>query len=212
MLQQKYQQLEIIQLLQSKPLNTLKAMLKSDTNCPLASSCGRLFDAVAAAVGICAETASYEGQAAIELEASTDLQALESEDESRVYPFTINALDDRGIACIDSALMWQALLQDLSNETPRGVISARFHKGLAKVISDMIVKITQSNKGQGVNAIALSGGVFQNKILYEQVVTRLQARNFRVLTHQQLPANDGGLSFGQAVVAAARAILSTEKR
>ena len=210
----KYRHLEIIQLLQSKPLPTLNAMLNSGTNSPLASSCGRLFDAVAAAVGLCAEKTSYEGQAAIELEASIDAQTLRNEDESLAYPFTI---DEPGVGrcdipLINSAAMWQSLLKDLSMNTPLGVISARFHKGLAGIIVAMVVKITPLNRNQIVNTIALSGGVFQNKSLYELVVTRLQAKDYRVLTHHQLPANDGGLSFGQAVIAAARVINSTDKR
>lgn len=210
--EQKYAQLEIIQLLQSKPLDTLHAMLRSRTNSPLASSCGRLFDAVAAAVGVCSEITSYEGQAAIELEALIDRQTFESEDESLAYSFAIKQSDSYQVPFIDSATMWQQLLDDLQARKPVGIISARFHKGLAKIINEMALNITQSNEGYGIRTIALSGGVFQNKALYEQVIARLRENGYQVLTHHRLPANDGGLSYGQAVIAAARDIVSAEKR
>jgi hydrogenase maturation protein HypF len=199
----KYEHLEIIQLLQSKPLATLNAMLQSGANSPLASSCGRLFDAVAAAVGFSAQTTSYEGQAAIEFEAVVDLDTLYHEDDSLSYSFEIVSNE---MPFIDSTMMWPEVLEDLSLNTPRGVISARFHKGLAKIIVAMVDKVTSEKKSHDINTIALSGGVFQNRILNEQVITRLREKGYQVLTHHQIPANDGGISFGQAVVSAARAI------
>ncbi|MFZ4626535.1 MAG: carbamoyltransferase HypF, partial [Rhodoferax sp.] len=88
-------------------------------------------------------------------------------------------------------------------------IAARFHKGLARVIVRMIEALSQPENGRpAVNTVALSGGVFQNRILLEQVVMRLENSGFRVLTHRQVAANDGGLALGQAVVAAARAVAS----
>jgi hydrogenase maturation protein HypF len=103
--------------------------------------------------------------------------------------------------------MWEALLGDLVLDAPVGIISARFHKGLAIVIARMVDKLSRrAGTNEEIRTVALSGGVFQNRVLLEQVVARLRARHFTVLTHRQVPANDGGIALGQAVVAAARAL------
>ncbi len=128
-IEQQYESLKIVQFLKSKPLATLDAMLASGTNSPLASSCGRLFDAVAAAVGICTEKLSYEGQAAIELEAAIDPFAFEHEDDSMAYSFAIDESSSGAPLTINSSTMWISLLDDLVSNTPVGVMSARFHKG-----------------------------------------------------------------------------------
>ena len=87
------------------------------------------------------------------------------------------------------------------------VIAARFHKGLAIVITDLLKTLSrQTHRDQAIDTVALSGGVFQNRILLEQVVTRLERCGFTVLKHRRVPANDGGLALGQAVIAAARAL------
>ncbi len=195
-------QLELVRFFKTKPLETFNAMLKTGLHSPLASSCGRLFDAVAAAVGICRESVTYEGQAAIELEAIADKETLEHEDENLAYPFSIPNLAGR-IPYIEPLAMWQALLGDLILNTPAEIISARFHKGLAKIIVAMIKKLSTSGEERLLNDVALSGGVFQNKILLEQIKMRLEKDNFNVLIHQQVPANDGGLALGQAAIAAA---------
>ena len=85
-------------------------------------------------------------------------------------------------------------------------MAARFHRGLAKVIVTMITKLCTQDDERYINTIALSGGVFQNKILFELVTQQLRERDFEVLTHTHVPSNDGGLSLGQAAIAAARAI------
>ena len=197
-----YADLELVRFLESKPLETFNAMLKTNSNSPLTSSCGRLFDAVAAALGICKESVSYEGQAAIELEALVDTDTLFNEDELLAYPFAIPNLNS-SIPYIEPLAMWQALLGDLILSTPVEVMAARFHKGLAKIIVTMINKLTTTDDERILNTIALSGGVFQNKILLEQVVMRLEQEDFNVLTHKLVPANDGGLALGQAAIGAA---------
>ncbi len=204
-LKMNFAQLELIRFLESKPLETFNAMLKTGNHSPLVSSCGRLFDAVAAAMGISRESVSYEGQAAIELESLVDTDTLLYEDELLAYPFAIPNLENQ-IPYIEPLAMWQALLGDLILKTPLGVMSARFHKGLAMIIVTMVKKLTTENEIRTINDIVLSGGVFQNKFLLEQVITRLEKENFNVLTHQQVPANDGGLALGQAAIAAARTI------
>jgi len=206
-----YRDLELFKFLESKPREVLDGMLKQKVNSPLASSCGRLFDAAAAAVGICRENASYEGQGAIEFEAVVDEETLHDEDELLAYPFSIPRLRGSNLPYIEPLGMWQALLGDLILKTPRGVISARFHKGLAKVIVEMIKKLSKYESGdEEVKTIALSGGVWQNKVLFEQVNARLGAEEFTVLTHRNLPPNDGGLSLGQVAIASARLIKNSK--
>ncbi|MBS1991500.1 MAG: carbamoyltransferase HypF [Cyanobacteria bacterium SZAS LIN-3] len=207
-----FEELELTRFFESKPLATFESMLKSGTNAPLSSSCGRLFDAVAAAVGICREQASYEGQAAIELEAAVDMNTLLNETEELAYPFTVPRLGGKGIPYIEPLSVWQAVLGDLYLHTDKGIIAARFHKGLAKAIVHMVLKLCTINGERWMNTVALSGGVFQNKILLELVQSRLSAEGFKVLTHQQVPANDGGIALGQVVVGAASQILKDKER
>src|SRR5579883_2508985 len=116
------------------PLVTLDQMLARGINSPSASSCGRLFDAVAAAMGICRDRVNYEGQAAVELEQVVDQSALEQEDIALAYPFTIPYLKGTKLPYIEPLAMWQALLGDLILKTPLPVMAARFHKGLAKAL------------------------------------------------------------------------------
>ncbi len=203
-LKMNFGQLELVQFFEQQPLDTFNAMLKKGMNTPLASSCGRLFDAVAAAIGICRAMVDYEGQAAIELEAMVDQDTLHHEDDALAYPFAIPYLSANGLPYIEPLAMWQAILGDLILNTPATVMAARFHKGLAKAIVAMVRKLTTEQGERMINRVALSGGVFQNKTLLEQIVNRLEQENYQVLLHQHVPTNDGGLAFGQAVIAAAR--------
>ncbi len=200
-LTQNYGDLELFQFLTEKPLNILSQILEKNINSPLASSTGRLFDAVAAAIGICREQCSYEGQAAIEMEALVDTNSLNNSKETCSYPFEIDISDN--IYCIDPRPMWQALLQDLQNRISQAVIAAKFHQGLANVIVEIVARIRTQNV---INHVALTGGVFQNVILLQQVKMQLEKMDLKVLTHNLIPPNDGGLSLGQAVIAAAKNI------
>lgn len=201
-----FEQLDLCHYLESKPLESLKAMMKTGTNAPLATSCGRLFDAAAAAMGICRDKVSYEAQAAIEMEALVCANTLDSEPDNLAYPFTLPRLNKTGLPYIEPLAMWNALFGDLILDTPVEVMAARFHKGLAKAIVHAIRVASTRDGARTTNTVALSGGVFQNKILFEQVVGRLATEHYDVLTHQQVPANDGGLSLGQALVGSARII------
>lgn len=201
-----FAQLELCHYLESKPIESLKAMMKTDANAPLATSCGRLFDAAAAAMGICRDKVGYEGQAAIELEAMVCPNTLESESDKLAYPFTLPQLGKTGLPYIEPLAMWNALFGDLILDTSFEVMAARFHKGLAKAIVHAIRVASTRDGARTTNTVALSGGVFQNKVLFEQVVDRLGAEHYEVLTHKQVPANDGGLSLGQALVGTARII------
>jgi hydrogenase maturation protein HypF len=193
--------------LQAKPRAVLDGMIARGVNSPLASSCGRLFDAVAAAAGVCRERADYEGQAAMEFEALVDAHTLVHEDECLAYPFAISRLKSGNLPYVEPLPMWQALFGDLVNGTPVPMIAARFHKGLALVIVRMVDRLRQrSTDAVPVTTVALSGGVLQNRVLLELLIGRLEALGLCVITHAKVPANDGGLALGQAVIAAARAL------
>jgi len=198
-----YSSLELYEFLERQPRTVLDTMLRRGLNSPPASSCGRLFDAAAAAMGIARERACYEGQGAVEMEAAVDLRCLREEDDRLSYPFSIPLLD--GMPYIEPLGFWSALFGDLILNTPVGVMAARFHRGLSNAVVRMVGQLAVTLEDRGPRPmVALSGGVFQNRILIERVVAGLEDRGFTVLTHSQVPSNDGGLALGQAVIAAAR--------
>ncbi|WP_414577584.1 carbamoyltransferase HypF [Anabaena sp. CCY 9402-a] len=199
--QQEYTDLEILQFLNQKPIKLLNQLVEKSINAPLASSVGRLFDAVAAAIGICPEECSYEGQAAIAMEAIVDLPTLNNNEEKAIYPF--NFVFSDSIYCIDPHPMWQFLLNDLKQQTPQQVIAAKFHKSLANVVVEMVKHLRQENL---INQVILTGGVFQNTILLQLVTKQLKELKINLLTHSLVPTNDGNLSLGQAIIAAANSI------
>lgn len=202
-LQQHYGDLELLNFLDKKPRKLLNQLLAKGLNSPLASSCGRLFDAVAAAIGICREECNYEGQAAIEMEAIVDIDSFNYLEEELIYPFTINSsgTDINSLLYIEPRPMWQALLDDLKQNIPKSLIAAKFHRGLANAIATMVDHLCNHNFS---NRVVLTGGVFQNRILLEQVMRLLEARGITVLIHSLIPPNDGCLSLGQAVIAASQ--------
>jgi len=169
----------------------VRALARSGVNSPPTSSAGRLFDAVSALLGL-RDTINYEGQAAIELEQHADPA------ETGAYPATIAA--GWPLVVVGADLV-RAAAEDLSAGTGPAVIAARFHNGVV----DAIVRTCRALRERtGLTTVALSGGVFQNLLLLHRTVDRLQAADFRVLWHSRVPTNDGGISLGQAVVAAAR--------
>jgi hydrogenase maturation protein HypF len=192
-----YGDIEIVRYLCTKPVDTLQAMLDKGLNSPPASSCGRLFDAVAAAVGVCRDLASYEGQAAIELEA---LAAEHFRREgANAYP---GAWIDRGkLAELSWAPLWKALLHDLCRAVDPAIIAARFHQSVAQSVAGAAVRLCARN---GIESVVLTGGVFQNRLLLEGVREKLSEAGLQVLIPGRIPANDGGLALGQAVIAEAR--------
>ena len=170
-------------------------MARRGINAPRTSSAGRLFDAAAALLGVRDEI-SYEGQAAIELEQLAD------PGEAGAYHAAIapGPVPGEPFHAAGADLI-RAAVADLAARVPREVIAARFHHGLAALVEDGCVLLRERH---GLSTVALSGGVFQNHLLLGSVVARLEARGFTVLTHSRVPCNDGGISLGQAVVAAAR--------
>jgi hydrogenase maturation protein HypF len=177
----------------SSELSLLKQQLKRGLNCPPTSSAGRLFDAVSAIAGVCTEI-SYEAQAAIELEMAAE-EARRSH-SSKLYPFEI--VEQNGSRVVKLAKLIAAIVNDVSAGVPASRISLKFHKTVAQVVREMCSSIS---KDTGIKVVALSGGVFQNRLLARLVVESLEADGFKVLTHRGVPCNDGCISLGQAVVA-----------
>jgi hydrogenase maturation protein HypF len=160
-------------------------------NAPVSSSAGRLFDAVAALLGV-RDTINYEGQAAVELEQLADPA------ERAAYPAAI--AEGRPLRLAGPDLV-RAAAEDLQAGVPPPVIAARLHNGVAALIARACLLLRERS---GLGTVALSGGVFQNLFLLNALVHLLALDNFRVLTHRRVPPNDGGISLGQAAVAAAR--------
>ncbi len=200
-LKQKYGELDLIQFLDQKPHPLLNQLIEKGINSPLASSAGRLFDAVAAALGICRADCSYEGQAAIEMEALVTPDSLNYVKEVGAYPFKIGKLDQETELILDPSPLWLALLDDLQQTMSKSLIAAKFHQGLADAIATMVQQLRPDLIS---NQVILTGGVFQNRILLTQVRGNLERMGMRLLTNSLVPPNDGGLSLGQAVIAGCR--------
>ncbi len=164
------------------------SVARAGLNSPLTSSAGRLFDAVAAILGL-RDTVTYEAQAAIELEQVADL------DERGTYALAVEG--ER----VDVGALVRAVVQDLRAGVGVPVIAARFHQALADVVAAVCARLRDEH---ALDTVALSGGVFQNGLLLARTLDGLEGHGFTVLTHRQVPCNDGGISLGQAAVAAAR--------
>lgn len=195
----RYAELEVVRLLRQKPLATLARVIESGINAPRASSAGRLFDAAAAMLGISPEVTSYEGQAACELEALATTRFF---DDSVGYP---TELAPGALPTLQWGPLWGALLEDLANGTDRAVIAARFHRG---VIAGLVTTAWKLVNSRRIDTVVLSGGVFQNRLLLEGVGAALAQSGVKVLVPRSLPANDGGLAVGQALIAAARDLMN----
>jgi hydrogenase maturation protein HypF len=164
----------------------LRSQLDHHLNSPLTSSMGRLFDAASALIGVC-QHSTYEGQPAIELEALVDPS------EKGYYDFDI--CED----AIDPAPLWRALIQDLRKGVSLPVLAARFHNSIIHLSVEICTSLRRST---GCIHIALSGGVWQNKVLLTGATQQLPNAGFKVLIHHQVSANDGCIALGQALIAA----------
>ena len=185
--------LRFVQQLDRRRIAVLLRMLERGVNSPLTSSCGRLFDAVAALVGI-RQCVTYEAQAAIELE-----MAIADGGEEGAYPLALVPEGPEWL--IDTRPLFEALVRELREAVPAGAISRRFHNSLVQVfvrIANLLREKTDLGR------VCLSGGTFQNVYLLEHLQARLAQDGFEVFTHAEVPAGDGGLSLGQALVAAHR--------
>ncbi|MBL7493049.1 carbamoyltransferase HypF [Frankia sp. AgB1.9] len=176
---------------------SIVAMADRGVAAPLTSSAGRLFDAVAAILDV-RDTVNYEGQAAIELEQLADPAERESYPPPRIVRPPRPALDPWRIQGID---LVAAVVEDLRAGTDHARVAARFHATLARTIVTVCERLAEQT---GVRTAALSGGVFANQRLLDEVSVGLRAAGLTVLTHSRVPTNDGGISLGQAAVAGAQ--------
>lgn len=167
-------------------------MLERGINSPFTSSCGRLFDAVAALLGV-RSSISYEGQAAMELEALAERGT-----PSAPYPYRVRDGDCR---ILDFGEMFAAICADLARDRSRADIARAFHRTLARAVLELCLLIRADT---GTGRVVLSGGVFQNRLLTEEVATGLSVAGFETYCHRLVPPNDGGLALGQAVIAGDR--------
>ncbi len=180
--------LDLVNSLGTQCRDMLWQMLERKLNCPGTSSAGRLFDAVAAIIGICTEPVTYEGQAAVRL------QFIANHEVTEAYP----------VKLIDNILDWGPMIQCLSEEKQRGVspaiMAAKFHNTIAQALLEVVENIRSTT---GLTQVALSGGVFQNERLLHLTLTALRSHDFNVYQHHQVPPNDGGIALGQAAIALA---------
>jgi hydrogenase maturation protein HypF len=170
-------------------IDIVRKQVQRGINSPLTSSCGRLFDAVSALIGI-RRMVDYEAQAAIELETTANGGNYGS------YPFHIVKQDGADIIRLKE--LFSGLIRDLKRGMPPANISNKFHRTVAEMVVQMCQRLA---KGSDIRKVALSGGVFQNRLLFRMTVAALQEAGFEVLTHGRVPTNDGGISLGQAVIA-----------
>ena len=186
--------------LDRKKSEFLLGMMEHRVNSPLTSSCGRLFDAVAALIGI-RQQVNYEAQAAIELEMAMTTTSSEtaSPDRDDAYPMKLVPQDNGWI--ISTGPLFEALLDDLHRSVPATAISRRFHNGL---VEGFVQLATLLRERATLNRVCLSGGTFHNFYLSQRLESRLSEAGFEVFTQKEVPAGDGGLSLGQALVAATR--------
>ncbi|MEO1918176.1 MAG: carbamoyltransferase HypF [Paracoccaceae bacterium] len=180
--------LPVLKKLAAKPLPMLDQMIEKGLNSPTASSAGRLFDAVAAFLGVNFEQIEFEGQAAMQVQALAEA----AWDEAGYY-----ALNDTN----SWRNLWTGMISDLRKGVSRNVIAKRFHNSLARVITQIATDLSESS---GTEKIVLSGGVFQNRLLLNGVNSALTRKGYTVLQPFVLPLNDGGLSLGQAAIAASK--------
>ncbi len=177
-------------------MHIVRQQIDRQLNTPLTSAAGRLFDAVAALVGV-RSAVTYEAQAAIEFEMlATGWAEAHPSHEAKAYAFDL--ADGDGGAIVRLRRLLDAIRADVAAGRTLAEIGWRFHLTMAEMIVAVCQRIAAET---GVRAVALSGGVFQNRLLLTLAVPRLKEAGFHVLLHRQVPCNDGGISLGQAVMA-----------
>jgi len=190
---------EVLELLGAaeSDVRVLLRMMERGVNAPLTSSCGRLFDAVAAVV-LSRREVDYEAQAAIELEGA----AVDEPDDMPGYALELKNGDwaRREAATIGAGPLWRELMEELHGGVSKARIAARFHAGVASGFTQAVV---MARAATGLRHVALSGGCLHNRRLARLLRMKLEAEGFEVFQHVQVSPGDGGLSYGQAVVAAA---------
>lgn len=183
--------LPLMNYLTGEELSVIDDQVKKNLNAPLTSSMGRLFDAVSALIGV-RGIIEYEAQAAIDLETC----AAGAPDETKHYPFSV--IEQDGMREIKLKGLFEAIITDVHVKISKEIIAARFHNTITRLIAEACRDI--SNRA-GLKKVALSGGVFQNRLLFRNTVKTLESAGFEVYTHHQVPCNDGGISLGQVAIA-----------
>jgi hydrogenase maturation protein HypF len=171
----------------------IKRQIERGLNSPLTSSMGRLFDAISAMIGIRGEI-DYEGQAAVELE----MIAYKGNHTNGKEGYPYHIVEDNGIRIMKLGDLLSAIAEDSGQNVPVEMISVKFHNTIAQMANEMCQLIASET---GIKQVALTGGVFQNRLLLTKTVSLLENSGFQVFTHRQVPCNDGGISLGQAVIA-----------
>ena len=180
----------VITRIEPPKLKIIVEMILKGVNSPQTSSLGRLFDGVAAIIGI-RQQVNFEGQAALELE------MLAADDADSIYDFEWVTGDTFKIL---PAPIIRGVVTDVQNGLPVAEIGAKFHKTIVALFAGVCASVRNESE---LNRVVLSGGCFQNSILLAGLIQKLESLNFQVFAHRQIPTNDGGISLGQAMVAAA---------
>jgi hydrogenase maturation protein HypF len=175
--------------------SVIEQMLAGGINTPLASSAGRLFDAVAALLGLAWE-ARYEGEPAMALEAEAGGERREARGE---YGWEVE--DEGGVLIADVRPMVRHIVQDLRGGVRAAEIAAGFQESFARMLVELAAQVAEQ---RGLPVVALSGGTFQNRFLLERCCELIESKGLRPVHHRNVPPNDGGIALGQALVAAAQ--------
>jgi hydrogenase maturation protein HypF len=178
-----YDSIPVFRSINKQKLGLVKEMIQTGINCPLSSGAGRLFDAVSALTGLCPVTL-FDSEAPMRLES-----AIHTETDQH-YPFTLGE-------SVVFAETFKSILDDMLHSDV-SLISSKFHNTVAQVILEVSEKIRRDSS---IEKVVLSGGVFQNKYLLEKTIHKLAQNRFKVFTNHQVPANDGGVSLGQLLIA-----------
>jgi hydrogenase maturation protein HypF len=178
--------------LDAREVSIVRTQVARRLNAPLASSAGRLFDAAAALLGL-RDVAEYEAQAAIDLELAA------GDRSAGPLPYALDRSD--GLVVLDPRPTLAALLEGRAAGRPAGALAAAFHETLVEATRELLA---DARERTGTRIVCLSGGVFQNRRLASTLLRRLARDGFEPFINRLVPCNDGGISYGQAAVAAAR--------
>ena len=179
-----------------KKIPIILGMIEKRVNSPLTSSMGRFFDGVSSILGIC-DANTYEGQAAMELESvAQDLCSSSENLLTQKYRYEIK--EEKGTFIVEPAWIVRGIVEDLQKRVPASVITYKFHNSIADIIKEVSLKIKERT---GIGRVALSGGVFQNRLLLDLALRKLTEQGFICYYQKKVPPNDGGISLGQAIIA-----------
>ncbi len=180
---------------EKEKIEFLQRMMRKKLNSPLTSSSGRLFDGISSILGI-RDKISFESQAAMELEALADTDI----SHIKPYGFSFKNIREKGFEIGISPLI-KGIVHDITDEKELSFISAKFHKTFVDMFVKGVLKVKETT---ALNDVVLSGGVFNNSLVFDNMVKELENNGLKVYTHTKVPAGDGGISLGQAVIAGAR--------